>query len=134
MIKLAEKINSLFDELKAMPGFIRFDGGKYDAIRVHMQEETFTSIFDDFDFKDRNCDTYPTEISVVIDGVKFFALSEHPATFCEYCGAWITDDNRGTAGRCKSCGERGYDRDMDDSRFDHYEERQIERFRRGVAE
>ena len=127
MNKLAEQLTALADELKSSNWFLALNiERRSEEIRVHMWEKEFTSIFDDFDFKDRNCDTYPTEISVVIDGVKFFALSEHPATFCEYCGAWITDDNRGTAGRCKSCGERGYDVDMDDP-VDHYEERQIDR-------
>lgn len=128
MKELAERLMALRQELVNANWFITLNIGWHDAeIHVHMREEEFTAIFDDFDIADRNCDTYPTEISVVIDGVKFFALSEHPATFCEYCGAWITDDNRGTAGRCKSCGERGYDREMDDP-VDHYEERQIERF------
>jgi hypothetical protein len=120
MKELAERLMALRQELVNTNWFITLDIGRHDAeIRVHMREEEFTAIFDDFDIADRKCDTFPTERYVVINGVRFFSLSENPATFCEHCGEWITDHNRGEFDTvCYYCQERNVDdRGMDDNKY-----------------
>ena len=121
MNKLAEQLTALADELKSSNWFITLNIERHsDVIRVHMREEGFTNIFNDFDFKDLDHKDFPTEIYKDIDGVHFFALSKEPAIFCEGCGTWLTKDKQSSwIGFCQACDTKADrdDRDMDDNKF-----------------
>ena len=52
------------------------DGGS-----IHLSTQSFLAMFDDYETTKRECETYPFKLSVTIDGVNFFTVTEFDATF-----------------------------------------------------
>ena len=79
MIKLAEKINSLNEELEAFDGFISLElHPNTKTVSVHMRERNFAEYFSDYRCRDFGVEPYKAELYNDINGVHFFALSTNP--------------------------------------------------------